>query len=384
MAAPAEPSPEVERTAGAVAAAATPVPLPDLGLAARRGDGGITLFRMPLSELEAGFGVPQVVRGLPASSGYLYDRIKVLAGDFANFSVGDDGTADHILWRARGDGSIAVDVVAGGSSTTPRPLRVLSRSAGWSWTNSRPMVGDVNGDGWDDLVVRHASSRTRVNTFVLLSDGQTLGAPVHWLTEPHAQGVDKSRYLAGDFAQPGGVSADGADDLVKVWHIIQPGGRDGGFQVDACPNVGTGFDPQCYQIANATTGGWSYPASRHLVGDVTGDGDDDLVTIHSGRNGLTAWTWPSDHFWDPAELWADLRSGGWSYTASRQYLADTDGDYLADLISVHRSGTGGIAVFRHISDGTSFAAPELIANLRGGWNWSLSRESVANTWGEIL
>jgi hypothetical protein len=68
-AAPVDESGEVARTSEAVAQAAVPVPLPDLGLAARRGDGGIALFRMPLSELEDGFGTPQAVRGLPASAG---------------------------------------------------------------------------------------------------------------------------------------------------------------------------------------------------------------------------------------------------------------------------------------------------------------------------
>ena len=44
-----------------------------------------------------------------------------------------------------------------------------------------------------------------------------------------------------------------------------------------------------------------------------------------------------------------------------------------------------MAVFRHLSDGSSFAPPELVAHLltANGWKWPLVRESVADTWGVV-
>ncbi len=89
-----------------------------------------------------------------------------------------------------------------------------------------------------------------------------------------------------------------------------------------------------------------------------------------------------DVCWEAPVRWQTL-SNGWSFANSRQYLADTDGDYVDDRISVHRSGAGGMFVWRHVSDYGVLRAPERIADLptSAGWNWSLSRESVANTWG---
>jgi hypothetical protein len=83
------------------------------------------------------------------------------------------------------------------------------------------------------------------------------------------------------------------------------------------------------------------------------------------------------------EIWQDLRTGGWSFAGSRQYLADTDGDWLEDLVSVHRqSGNPGMLIWRHLSTGSGLSSPQVIADLRtGGWTYSVSREGVADTYG---
>jgi hypothetical protein len=92
-------------------------------------------------------------------------------------------------------------------------------------------------------------------------------------------------------------------------------------------------------------------------------------------------------FWctRPPEIWQDLRTGGWSFAGSRQYLADTNGHGKDDLISVHQqSGTPGEPVWRHLSTGSGFSTPQVIADLRtGGWTYAASREGVADLYGEI-
>jgi len=159
--------------------AATYVPMPDLGFAHRRSDGGINLFRVPLSDVESDVGTTYSVRSLPASSGYRFDRARVIAGDFGNLTPGDDGTADQVIFHMGSDGGARVFGIGGGSDTAPRLWRVLPRSAGWSWADSRPVAGDVNGDGWDDLVVVHKSRENGI-AWVMLSDGSKLGAPQRW------------------------------------------------------------------------------------------------------------------------------------------------------------------------------------------------------------
>jgi len=306
-----------------------------------------------------------------------------VAGDFADLTAGDDGTADHVLWLAGADGGIRVYTVGGGSDTTPRLLRVLPKTAGWSWADSKPLAGDMNGDGWDDLVVVH---RARVATvvWVLISDGVTLGAPQAW------------GRAGGDFATARHYVADADGDGNEDLLVTAPN-SDGTYafstyavltRPDGSAGTGTTVAGARFRAAS----GFSFVNSRQLAGDVNGDGWMDLVTVHRSSSG-GVWVWvsnncsqgPGDVCWENPTLWQNLSTGGWSFDYSRQYLADTDGDYVDDVVTVHRTGTGGQVVWRHVSDTTRFTAPQKVSDLpaSAGWNWSLSRESIADTWGTM-
>jgi hypothetical protein len=374
-----------EQVAQAAAAESDPgaldtfVPLPDLGLAPRRPDGGMTLFRMPLSDLEGDFGVASRVRALPASTGYMYDKSKVIAGDFADVTAGDDGTADHVIWHIGSDGGIRVYGVGGGSDTNPRLWQVLKHSAGWTWADSRPMAGDLNDDGWDDLLIVHRA-RTGSIAWAMLSDHTKLGAPVRWGSVP------------GDFGSTRNSVADADGDFNA--DLLTTVASASGFTTNVLLTKLDGTGSVGSTVAGAffpTADGWSFGYSRQLAGDVDGDGLADLVTVHkTGSGGVRVWVSANcsaaegDVCWADPTVWQTL-SGGWSWSNSRQYLADTNGDYVLDLVSLHRSGSGGIVVWRHVSDGTTFGTPEQLTNLTpaAGWNYSQTRDSVANTWGVL-
>ena len=374
------------------------MPLPDLGLAHRLADGGMNIFRMPLSELELGYGEPQLVRRLPASQGWRYDRSVTMTGDFGDLTAGDDGTADHVIWHATADGSIKVWAIGGGSDTTPRLWHTLPRRNGWNWADSRPMVGDVTGDGWDDVIVRHKAASNRANVFVLPSDGERLGPPELWFSENTAfSGFDGQRSLFGapiswSLGTNWSINPDGRD----AWWVIRQEYSFGqgdtrypnGIGIHGRLSTGAGFDTGIDDVGHhfwyLSDPGWSYSSSRQVLGYVTDYYDPDLVSIvRLGTGGMRIWLHSAEN--GSTTQWQDLPTGGWSFANSRQHMADTNGDFLEDLISVHRTGTGGLIVWRHVSDGTSFAAPELVADLRtGGWNWSVSREGVADTWGVFV
>jgi hypothetical protein len=365
------------------AAALTLVPMPDLGITHRLPGGGMNLWRIPLSEVEADVGQPQLVKSLNYG-GFSYDNSVTLTGDFADVTSSDDGTADHIVWHAQPNGGVLLWAVGGGSDTTPRLWQDL-RTGGWSWANSRPMVGDVTGDGWDDLVVRHWSGCTSfyctVNVWVFPSDGVKLEAPQLWNTDiGNAWIFDGHRYLLADY------NFDGLDD----WIAIGPSYLSGvGLTFNSRPNTGPSFGAQS-QTWFATPGeGWSYGSSRQLAGDVTGDGLVDLVSVHAQPSGgVLVWVHPgcssgSSLCLNGPQLWQDLRTGGWSYAGSRWYLADTDGDWVDDLITVHsQGGNPGELIWRHLSTGVGLAAPQVLVNLKtGGWTYLASREAVAGTYG---
>ena len=365
---------------GEVAAAATYVQLPDLGITHRLPSGGMNLWRMPLSDLEDGFAQPQLVKNLDFG-GFSYDNSVTLAGDVADITPSDDGTADHIIWHAQPNGGVLLWAVGGGSDTTPRLWQDL-RTGGWSYANSRPMVGDVNADGWDDLVVQHRNYGSVANIWVFLSDGQQLGAPQLWSTTAR-WGAD-FRHLLAD------VSGDGAADLVMAT-MASTGVGPSLTYTAALSNTVSGFNGSFPLFQGHNSAGWSFVNSRQVAGDVTGDGFVDLLTIHAQPNGGVL-VWLHQGYLDAGTgqprtmqpvVWQDLRTGGWSFAGSRQYTADTNGDFIDDLVTVHRQAANpGELIWRHVSTGAGLLAPQVIADLRsGGWNYSASREGVAHTWG---
>ena len=368
--------------AGDVSAAGTIVALPDLAIAHRLPGGGMNLWRIPLSELEAGYGQPALVKTLNYG-GFSYDNSRTIAGDFGDITASDDGTADHIIWHAQPNGGVLLWAVGGGADTTPRLWQDL-RTGGWSWANSRPVAADVNGDGWDDLVVLHRIAGTSYdNMWLFPSDGVRLGAPRLMGQVPHPY---QSRDLMAD------LDGDGSSDLVTVETVWgQPSGPTLTYEARYTnpADFSLASFPYFWLFQGPSAAGWSYDASRQLAGDVTGDGVMDLVTVHQQPGGgILVWVHEGcadlrpDCLYPPV-VWQDLRTGGWSFAGSRQYLADTDGDGIDDLVSVHQqSGNPGELIWRHLSTGAGFSTPQVIADLRtGGWTYAASRDGVADLYG---
>ena len=363
------------RTAGGTEAAEVVISMPDLGITHRLANGGMNLFRMPLSELEDGYGEIDTVRTL-STGGFSFDRSQTLTGDFGDLTPYDDGTADHIVWHGAADGSIRLWAIAGGADSTPRLWYTLR--APFTYANARPMVGDITGDGWEDLVVRLwrgcNGSTCYSDVWAFISNGRVLQAPRRLVNgQDTLANWRDSRNLLAD------VDGDGDKDWLSVVGTAGPG-----YDTTVRLSTGTTFAAPGGPAFSASGASLGFATTRTLAGDVTGDGAADLVTIaRSGATGLAVWVQEAGM---SAVQWQDLTSGGWSFAGSRQYLADTDADGALDLVSVHRSSGTGLLVWRHVSNGTSaFAAPDNVADLRTrGWNWSLSREGVADTIGVIV
>jgi hypothetical protein len=362
---------------GDVASAGTIVALPDLGITHRLPDGGMNLWRMPLSELETGYGQPQLVKTLNFG-GFSYDNSRTLAGDVGDITASDDGTADHIIWHAQPNGGVLLWAVGGGSDPTPRLWQDL-RTGGWSYADSQPLIGDVTGDGWDDLVVVHRNG-VYDNIWVFRSNGLSLGPPEYWQQTRHQA---NPRYSLAD------LYGNGHSVLLSVNEVYFYGQSIEYATLDLAP----GWDDSWRHSQFMPVGGrgWSCSQSRQIAGDVTGDGRADLVTVHAqSGGGMLVWVHPAcanvAHIcFDRPVVWQDLRTGGWSFAGSRQHLADTNGDDIVDLVSVHsQSGNPGLLLWRHLSTGAGLLAPQVVADLRaGGWSYTASRETVADLYGEI-
>lgn len=217
--------------------------------------------------------------------------------------VGDlnrDGVDDLIIyrrdeefWFAR-DGAAAIKDPDGGAALF-RQLEAGSAGAG-----ARPMVGDVDGDGYDDLLTYHP------NTGRWTAYSVRFNGPIPRTT----RGDVRYGGLVGDKPFLGDVNGDGRDDLIifrdqdNRWYA-----RD--YLTD-----------QRF-IRGAEFGGRA--ADTPLVGDVDGDGRADLVVYRADEQ-----TW---HAVSGADLRTRLADGlAHAAEGGAPRLGDVDGDGRSDFV----------------------------------------------------
>jgi hypothetical protein len=219
-------------------------------------------------------------------------------------------------------------------------LTTYATTVGWE----AHRAGDVTGNGYADLVSYHPASGRWVVTESL--DAGSFAAPRTLTTYTTTTGW--SAHLVGD------VTGNGYADLLSYhpkrgrWWVTESLGE-GTF---AAPRLLTTY---------ATTEGWA----AHLIGDVTGNGDADLVSYHaaSGR-----W-WVTESLGEgtvaaPALLTTYTTTEGWD----SHLIGDVTGNGVADLVSYHPK-RGRWWVTESLGEGT-FAAPRLLTTYATTEGWA--------------
>ncbi|MFI6273513.1 DUF2961 domain-containing protein [Micromonospora zamorensis] len=228
--------------------------------------------------------------------------------------VNGDGRADVITFT-RGD---SADVYVGLSSGT-------GFAAGVKWHDffavgtEIPAVGDVNGDGRTDIIT--FTRGVAADVYVALSTGSGFGPGVKW----------HDHFALGDeFPAVGDVDGDGRDDILTFT-------RGTAGDVFVSLSDGTRFVEDGWKWHDSFAVGNELPG----VGDVDGDGRDDILTFTRGTAGdvfvslsdgtrfvQNAWKWH-----DSFALGDDLPGVG-----------DFNGDGRADVVRFTRGLTADVYV----------------------------------------
>ncbi|WP_411576902.1 N-acetylmuramoyl-L-alanine amidase [Streptomyces sp. SCSIO ZS0520] len=246
-----------------------------------------------------------------------------LSGEVPSSGDFDGDGKDDIVTFTRG--SLA-DVYVGLSSGS-------AFSGGVKWNDffavggEVPATGDFNGDGKDDIVT--FTNDANGDAFVALSDGAKFGAGVKW-----------HDFLApnGEFPAIGDVNGDGKDDVV----VFTQGTRGDVF---VALSTGSGFAPA--QLAHEF---FAPGAEQPRVGDVNGDGKDDIVTFTSNADRDVYVALSDGAKFGPGVKWND------SFTPAGEfpYVGDFDGDGKDDIVTFTKNASADVYV--GLSTGSSFGA----------------------------
>ncbi|MES2639199.1 MAG: FG-GAP-like repeat-containing protein [Myxococcota bacterium] len=167
---------------------------------------------------------------------------------------------------------------ASGLEPAPRVSVTLATDATSTFGNALAGPGDVNGDGYDDLVVGDVSSSARVGAgYVFLGSASGIRTSSYTVL---ARGLT-TRGLGDYVGRAGDVNGDGYADVL----VGQPSHESSTGRVVVYLGSSTGVDETADTILlGEATGNW-FGISFDAAGDLDGDGFDDVI-VGEPRSGL--------------------------------------------------------------------------------------------------
>jgi ribosomal protein L35AE/L33A len=348
-------------------------------------------------------------RGLLAASAQVLEG--VAGADYFGISVasaGDvngDGYADLVVGAYNADPSGRMDAgtvsVFHGSASgvLAAPTRVLEGAAAGDYFGiSVASAGDVNGDGYADLVVgapyADPSGRMEAGTASVFhgSASGVLAAPAQVLESVYERGQ-----FGYSVASAGDVNGDGYADIVVGANIAAPSGRRNAGAASVFHGSASGVLAAPTRVLEGAAAGDGFGVSVASAGDVNGDGYADLVVgaygaSPSGR--MQAGTASVFHGSASGVLAAPTRvlegaAAGDGFGVSVASAGDVNGDGYADLVvgawyadPSGRMNAGTASVFHGSASGVLAAPARVLEGAAAGDRFGNSVASAGDVNGD--
>ncbi len=296
-----------------------------------------------------------------------------LSGDLVIPAPGGTG----LLGDINGDGLDDLVQYVPGASTLPV---CLSLATGWSCrdlpgldpgsASAVGLLGDFNADGKKDFL-RYDSTGTTLPLCLSLGTGWSCrDLPAVYVGDGSSAGNQGSGVFPGSVALVGDVNGDGRDDVVQY--------NPASVGLPVCLSLGTGWS--CRTLAanyaggdygSGNGGGGIYPGGIPLMGDFNGDGRMDLAQYNDGWSSIPVCLSLATG-WSCRNLAADFtvgdlpagNQGSGIYPGGTPLVGDVNGDGRADVVQYQSQDWTGIPVC--LSLGSGWSCRNLPAPYDGG------------------
>lgn len=244
-----------------------------------------------------------------------------------------------------------------------------SGPSNWSWSASRIITGDYNGDGLSDLAVAYGYKTERmVKLFVFLGNASTGFDPPRqwWTSAPGTWDYGGIKLTSGDF------NGDGLSD-VGVFY---------GYKIERAaatfvfPSNGSKFTSS-QKWWNVSAGNWDWKGSKITSGDFNGDTIDDIAILYGyfGSRDVRVFVFESNKSrFKGSVSWWRAGPGNWDWKGSKITAGDYNNDGKTDFaIFYGYFAERDVRAFVFPSNGKKFlASQEWWHAGPGNWDWKSS------------
>ncbi|GAB5552916.1 MAG: hypothetical protein Sapg2KO_25070 [Saprospiraceae bacterium] len=278
---------------------------------------------------------------------------------FENTLFGDvngDGS-DDIVWADEQTGGNIHAYLSNSDGTFANPIITSVPGANFGVSNvEHTLIGDINGDGFEDIIFTWESSGGLVRSYLSNGDG-TFGTAI--LTSGHGNTgtSNQEQTMMGD------VNGDKLADIVFVF-------ESGNMQAYFSNGDGTFASP-------INTPGFGNAGQSNLeqtmLGDVNGDKLADIVFVFES-NSMLAYLANGDGTFASPIITSGFGNAGVS-NMEQTLLGDVNGDGLADIVFISEFSGGRIQAYFSNGDGT-FASPVNSGSLMANFGETIFEKSM--------